>query len=109
MRKRICPDSEQENKGVWSLGLRFGSYECVYDCPSLGTAETVQQLKKALIADGIENEIIIFETRLNTLRKHSWENAEAEQAAWLSLNSYVDEIIAKADKCYEEWYWNSTD
>jgi len=108
IRTRVCPDSEKQHKATWSLAIRFGSYEYVYDCPSMGTAESALQLKKALIAGGIENDIIIFEARLNGLRKHRWESAAEEQSAWASLNAYSDEIIVKADKCYEEWYASGT-
>jgi len=108
IRTRFCPEDEQK-KAVWTLGFRFGPYECLYNCPSMGTAESAQQLKKALIASGIENDVIIFESRLKGLRGHIWENAEAERNAWASLNACSNDIIAKADKCYEEWYWNDED
>jgi len=108
IRTRLCPEPEQK-KTTWTLGFRFGPYECLYDCPSMGTAESAQQLKKALIAAGIENDVIIFESRLKSFRGHTWANEEEEHNAWESLNACSNDIIAKADKCYEEWYWDGGD
>ena len=108
IRTRPCPESTQNN-AFWSLGFRFGAYECVYDCPSMGTMEKVQQLKNALIAEGIENDVIIFTSRRSGLRRHTWESESEKQKAWESLRSYGNDIIAKADKCYEAWYRNSAD
>jgi len=105
IRTRLCPEDEKK-KAIWTLGFRFGPYECLYDCPSMGTVETAQQLKAALIASGIENDLIIFESRLKGFRAHTWENEEEERNAWGALNAYSADIIVKADKCYEEWYWD---
>ena len=108
IRTRLCPEDEKK-KAIWTLGFRFGPYECLYNCPSMGTVETAQQLKAALIACGIENDVIIFESRWKGFRGHTWESEEEERNAWRDLNTHSNDIIVKADTCYEEWYWNGVE
>jgi hypothetical protein len=108
IRTRLCPEDEKK-KTIWTLGFRFGPYECLYNCPSMGTIETAQQLKEAFIAAGLENDVIIFEARYKGFRGHTWVDAEEERIAWGDLNASGNDIVVKADTCYEEWYWKSVD